>query len=165
MQIESEAVDLAALLSESIHLLRGRSEKARVGMNLTVGDNVPLLTDDARRIRQVVLNILSNGLKFTADGGSVDVSVGWSADGHVIRIQDTGIGIAPDDIATALEPFGQVDNRLSRVYEGTGLGLPLAKRLVERHDGSLTLESAVGVGTIVTIRFPASRTVRDALSA
>lgn len=161
MQIESEAVDLAALLSESIHLLRGQSEKARVGMNLTVGDNVPLLTGDARRIRQVVLNILSNGLKFTADGGSV----GWSADGHVIRIQDTGIGIAPDDIATALEPFGQVDNRLSRVYEGTGLGLPLAKRLVERHDGSLTLESAVGVGTIVTIRFPASRTVRDALSA
>jgi signal transduction histidine kinase len=165
LDIVDEPVDLVALLRDSIHLLRGQGEKAGVAMRLTAGDSVPLLSGDARRIRQVVLNILSNGLKFTAEDGSVDVAIDWSPDGHVVRIQDSGIGIAPEDIATALEPFGQVDNRLSRIYEGTGLGLPLAKRLVERHDGTLSLESTVGVGTSVTIRFPANRTIKEALSA
>jgi signal transduction histidine kinase len=165
LHLDNEAVNLVTLLGESVHMLRGQGEKAGVSMQLTVGDNVPLLMGDARRLRQVMLNILSNALKFTTDGGSVNVTVDWSPEGHVIRVHDTGIGIAPGDIATALEPFGQVDNRLSRIYEGTGLGLPLAKRLVERHDGTLSLESAVRVGTTVAIRFPASRTIKDALSA
>ncbi len=105
--------------------------------------------------------MLSNAIKFTEPGGKVTLSVWYRADsGVVFQIADTGIGIAPEDIPKALTRFGQVDSDLSRKYEGTGLGLPLTKALVELHGGYLDLQSQIGVGTTVTVRFPAARIVQ-----
>ena len=113
-----------------------------------------------RKLKQILVNILSNAIKFTDDGGRVTFKIWCSADsGYVFQISDTGIGIAAEDIPKALAPFRQVDGGLSRSHEGTGLGLPLAKSLVEMHGGTLDLQSEIGVGTTVTVRLPAERIV------
>ncbi len=103
---------------------------------------------------------MSNAIKFTPAGGRVTVR-SWCRedDGYVFQITDTGIGIALEDIPTALAPFGQIDSELNHDYEGTGLGLWLTKSLVETHGGSFDLQSEVGHGTTVTVRFPAERIV------
>jgi signal transduction histidine kinase len=111
-------------------------------------------------VRQILLNLLSNSVKFTASGGAVSVRADRGADGGLrVSVSDTGIGIAPEDMERAMMPFGQVDGRLNRKYEGTGLGLPLAKSLTELHDGRLIVQSALGKGTTVTLDFPAARTI------
>ena len=104
-----------------------------------------------------MVNLLSNSIKFTERGGSVTVKAWQNADGFVLQVADTGIGIEMCDIPKALGRFQQIDSDLNRKYEGTGLGLPLTKALVEQHGGSLDLQSKVGVGTTVTIRLPAER--------
>jgi signal transduction histidine kinase len=102
------------------------------------------------------MNLLSNAVKFTPDGGKVCVRSAPDAPSHVlITVTDTGIGIAKEHISKVLTPFGQVDSTLSRQYEGTGLGLPLTKSLVELHGGTLTLQSEPGRGTTVAVRIPA----------
>jgi signal transduction histidine kinase len=162
LDLYEETVDLVGVVTESVHLLRGQGTKAQVALHLDVGPAVPPIRADQRRLRQVILNLLSNGLKFTPAGGEVRVAVSWTLAGHEITIRDTGIGIAPEDVAKALEPFGQIDSRLSRKYDGTGLGLPLAKRLVERHGGQLSVESTVGAGTAVTVWLPVERAINEA---
>ncbi len=107
-----------------------------------------------------MINLLSNAIKFTPGKGLVTIRIWYSMDsGYVLQITDTGIGIGIADIPTALDPFRQVDSGLNRKYEGTGLGLPLTKALAESHGGTLDLQSAVGIGTTVTVRFPAERIV------
>ena len=115
---------------------------------------------------QILANLLSNAVKFTPSGGRVAVKA-WhgSHGGYVFQVVDNGIGMALEDIPKALARFGQVDSSLQRAHEGTGLGLPLTKSLIELHGGSLDLESAVGVGTTVTVRFPAERVVGPSTSS
>ena len=117
-----------------------------------------MLRADERKLKQILVNLMTNAIKFTNSGGTVTLRA-WSRpdSGFVLQVEDTGIGIAPDDIPKALSQFGQVDSALNRKYEGTGLGLPLTKALVEQHGGALDLQSEVGVGTIVTVRLPAAR--------
>jgi len=111
----------------------------------------------------MLLNLLTNAVKFTEKGGSVTVSGGLGADGGtVITVTDTGIGIAPENINKVLEPFGQVALSMTRDHEGTGLGLPLVKSLIELHGGRLAIDSAPGTGTRVTIAFPPDRTIEIA---
>ncbi len=109
-------------------------------------------------MKQILLNLLSNAIKFTPGGGKVTLKI-WSRaeSGYVFQVIDTGIGIAFEQIPRALAPFQQIDSGLNRKHEGTGLGLPLAKSLVEMHGGYLDLQSEVGAGTTVTVRFPAER--------
>lgn len=117
-----------------------------------------LLYADERKLKQVLINLLSNAVKFTPPGGSVEVRSDIEPDGaYTISVVDSGVGIAPEDIDKALAPFGQIDSGLDRKYEGTGLGLPLTKSLVEAHGGTLTLESSLGVGTTIKVRFPGDR--------
>ena len=119
-----------------------------------------MLLADRRLLKQILVNLLSNAVKFTPQGGRITASAqGDCTTGYALTIADTGIGIAPDDIPKALARFAQVDASLDRRFEGAGLGLPLSKALVELHGGSLELESEVGAGTTVTIRFPAARVV------
>ena len=117
-----------------------------------------MLMGDRRKVKQILINLLSNAVKFTPPHGRISVRASMDPDGSVaIQVADTGIGIDADDFSKAMAPFSQVDGSLSRQYEGTGLGLSIVKALIELHDGSFGLESAVGVGTTATIRFPANR--------
>jgi signal transduction histidine kinase len=106
----------------------------------------------------VLLNLVSNAVKFTPAGGAIHVAAGVSDGGGVaVTVADTGVGMAPEEIPRALQPFGQIDNSLSRPHGGTGLGLPLAVRLVELHGGALTVDSEPGRGTTVTFTLPPER--------
>ncbi len=117
---------------------------------------------DPTQLKQVLPNLLSNAIKFTPADGLVTVSAFMGEDRSLaVKIVDTGIGIAAEDIPRVLEPFGQVGDVMTRGYDGTGLGLPLAKSMVEMHGGTFHLEREVGVGTTVTVRFPPGRTVAN----
>ncbi|HEY2068777.1 MAG TPA: ATP-binding protein [Rhizomicrobium sp.] len=167
-----EEVSLDRAMDEALHMIAHQAEQGGVRISRQSAAGLPYLRIDSRRMTQVFLNILSNAVKFTPAGGSVNVSIDrhgdrlgdWSG-GVRVRISDTGIGIAPEDVARAFERFGQVDSRLSRKYEGTGLGLPIARQLVELHGGTLTLCSQPDAGTTVTITLPESRIVRTAAAA
>ncbi len=129
-------------------------------MTLELPEEPPPLRADQRKLKQILVNLLSNAIKFTEAGGKVALKVWCRVDsGYVFQVADTGIGIALGDIPKALSPFQQIDSAINRKYEGTGLGLPLTKALVEMHGGYLELHSEVGVGTTVTVHFPAERIV------
>jgi signal transduction histidine kinase len=109
-------------------------------------------------MRQILINLLSNAVKFTPEGGEVTVSVEPEKDGGIaLVIADTGIGMNEDEIVIALEPFRQVENALTKKYDGTGLGLPIARRLVELHGGRLEIASAKNIGTVIRAHLPAER--------
>jgi signal transduction histidine kinase len=165
--LKDELVDLDKLIGDALKMVSPLAFERRVAL-LRGADDQPLsLKVDSRRLRQVLINLLSNAVKFTPDGGTVSVETGRDAGELVIRVRDTGIGIAEEDIPRAFHRFGQLDSTLARKYEGAGLGLPLAKDLVELHGGSLTLTSEVGRGTTVILRLPASRiaTAQDSAAA
>jgi PAS domain S-box-containing protein len=165
-ELEDEFIDIAEVVRFSLTMVQGRATEHRIALLLDIAEDLPPLRADIRKLKQILVNLLSNGIKFTDSGGRVTLKARCdAARGHVIQIIDTGIGIAPEDIATALAPFLQIDSKLSRKYEGTGLGLPLTKAIVEMHGGTLDLQSEVGVGTTVTVRFPADRIVAPPGSA
>ena len=159
-ELHEEDIEIRVLARSILTLVGGRAGKDGVKLQLDLADDLPALRGDHRKLKQILVNLLSNAIKFTEPGGSVTFKARCrSASGYVFQVIDTGIGIAPEDIPKALSQFGQVDSDLNRRYEGTGLGLPLTKALVELHGGSLDLQSEVGVGTTVTLRFPADRIV------
>ncbi len=162
--LESD-IEIAAVIESCVNMVRERAKDGSI--ELVVEDSsdssLPLLRADKTRIKQVVLNLLSNAVKFTEPGGTVTVTSGYDPNrGFMLRVADTGIGIAPEDVPKALARFQQVDSELNRKHQGTGLGLPLVKSLVEQHGGSLDLQSEVGVGTTVTAYFPTDRVVTAA---
>jgi signal transduction histidine kinase len=109
---------------------------------------------DRRALRQIVINLLSNGVKFTPSGGTVSLRLAEEAGMAVLSVTDTGIGISPDFLPFVFEPFRQQDSGLARKFEGTGLGLAITKRLAEGHGGTISIASTEGVGTCVTVRLP-----------
>jgi signal transduction histidine kinase len=122
-------------------------------------DGRPMVWADRTRLQQVLINLLSNAVKFTPDNGRIVLAIDMTASGELaLSVTDSGIGMTEADIEVALVPFGQVDNGLSRSFEGTGLGLPLAHRLTELHGGRLELKSSKGRGTTATVTLPARRT-------
>jgi signal transduction histidine kinase len=157
--LKNDSVDMGMLIGETLRLMMPQARAAEVALRQEVPDSLPLVTADSRRVRQILLNLLSNAVKFTLPGGSVTVRCVVDDNGLVTSVADTGIGIAAQDIARAFERFGQVDSTLARKYEGSGLGLPLAKDLAELHDGTLTLESAPNVGTTVIFTLPPNRII------
>jgi PAS domain S-box-containing protein len=155
-------VDVAALARTSVRLMARRAESGGITLGEELPDDLPLLLADERRLRQILLNLVSNAVKFTEEGGSVVVSARCDAEGLVISVADTGIGMSEEDQVRVMEPFVQADSRLSRRYEGTGLGLPLTKVLVNAHGGIFRLDSRLGVGTTASVIFPPSRVVSTA---
>ena len=155
-----QVIDVVKAIGSCLNLVRERAETAGVSLRSEVANAPPPLYADERKLKQILINLLSNATKFTLAGGKVTIRA-WSRpdDGYVFQVSDTGVGIALEDIPKALAPFQQIDSDLNRKYEGTGLGLPLTKSLVELHGGSLNLQSEVGVGTTATVRFPAERIV------
>ena len=159
-----EEVDLPDLVESAIKMLRERAEDKGIMLSRVFPQDCPGLRADPRHIKQIVLNLVSNAVKFTPAGGKIKLEVLVGDDrGLQIVVEDTGIGIEADNIEKALEPFGQVGDIYSRPFDGTGLGLPLAKSLVELHGGSMSLESEPGKGTTVTVHFPPQRTVLDSI--
>jgi signal transduction histidine kinase len=155
--VESE-VDLGNLMESSLSLVRDKALSKSIAMESVVADELPPVRADARLLKQVLLNLLQNAIKFTPADGHVRTGAALTADGGVqITVADTGIGIKAEDIPRALERFGQVDAERSRQYNGAGLGLPLAKSLTELHGGTLSISSEVNHGTIVTVVLPAER--------
>lgn len=152
--LRPEAVEMGALLADVAAILSQRADDA--GVRLQVRSQAGLILHaDEKRLRQVLINLITNAIRFTPQGGEIRVIAACTPRGGVtISVADTGIGIAPADQARILEPFVQVDNEINRRGGGTGLGLPLSKRLVEAHGGTLAIESDVGQGTTVTISLP-----------
>jgi PAS domain S-box-containing protein len=158
MELIEEDIRVERAVESCVRLVQERAAQAKIAIEVKLAKNLPLLRADHRKLRQIVLNLLSNSVKFTPEGGRVTIAA--SADlkrGLTLTVADTGIGIASEDIFKALAPFGQVDSSLSRKHNGTGLGLPLSRALVEAHGGTLALDSQIGKGTRVTVTFPAAR--------
>ncbi len=160
MPLAEETVDSRDLVESVRRLIAPRAERAKLRLDVHLAEKVPVLRVDKTKLKQILINLLSNAVKFTPEGGCVSLSAELADNGEFLfLVSDTGIGIAPDDMARAMAPFGQVDSRLSRKYEGTGLGLPLAKSLTKLHGGGFELVSQPEVGTTVTVRLPACRVV------
>ncbi|MBS0470618.1 MAG: hypothetical protein JSR60_06070 [Proteobacteria bacterium] len=158
LTLQEDEVDLMRVLEDAARMCRGRATAGGVELSVTVTLQPVYVSVDERIMRQIVLNLLTNAIKFTREGGKVVLSLESDPEhGIFIRVSDNGIGIAPEDIARVIRPFEQVETVLSRVHGGTGLGLPLTSKLTELHGGRLTIESQVGVGTTVTVALPAER--------
>jgi signal transduction histidine kinase len=158
LALGERSINLAALLESCIRIVAQRAEQGELSLEMKLPQDLPRLKADETRLRQIVINLLGNAVKFTPPGGRVTlVANADSKTGCQISVRDTGIGMAKEDIPRALLAFGQIESQLSRRYEGTGLGLTLAKSLTEMHGGRLTIDSEPNVGTIVTIHLPASR--------
>ncbi len=150
------------MVAACLRIINERANGAELEIAVRVADDLLPLYADERALKQMVLNLLSNAVKFTPAGGRIEVRADRGGDGSLaLSVADTGIGIAADDVATALAMFGQVDSSMSRKYDGSGLGLPLVKFLAELHGGALELQSEPGAGTTVTVRFPASRSIAE----
>lgn len=147
-------IDTESLICDAIELVAMRAEMSNIRVRHDVAPDACTVTADAERARQVLTNLLSNSVKFTPEGGTIDVVARAGEKGVAITVRDNGIGIAPEHMERVLERFGQADNRLQRRYEGSGLGLSLSKDLVELHGGTLRIESTPGRGTAVTVTFP-----------
>ena len=158
--LAEQKVNLGDGIVEILRMVSELAEAGDVKVDSTVPDDLPELRGDRQAIRQILLNLLSNAIKFTEPDGHVLIDAGIDPSGQlVLAIEDTGIGIPEESIDSVFEPFTQVDSSLARQFEGTGLGLPLTRSLVELHDGSVELESSPGEGTKVTVTFPRERVV------
>ena len=162
LKLSEEEVDIADIVSLSAGIIRTLAEKAEVECSFEVADDLPLFWGDPTKMRQILINLLTNAIKFTPAGGEVRLTAKQEQNGAInFLIKDTGIGIPADKMAIALAPFGQVDSSLARRYDGVGLGLPLTKRLLELHDGTLEIISEPGRGTEVTALLPPARSRQD----
>ena len=166
-QLQEDEIDLSDMVATCLRLVSPRAAEAGLQLRFAPPeDSLPPLRADYRMIKQILTNLLSNAVKFTPEGGWVEVDF-WiqRSGGYVLRVADSGIGMAPDDIPRALSRFEQLDSRHSRKYDGAGLGLPLVKSLVELHGGTLELTSELGVGTTVTVAFSEERTMPSTADA
>ncbi|MGZ5960432.1 MAG: ATP-binding protein [Rhizomicrobium sp.] len=155
LSLHAEDVDLRDVLKDCVKMVTEQCAAAGLTLNVSdLGGPLPLQGEKAK-LRQIFLNLLSNAIKFTERGGSISLRAALGTDEIAVSVSDTGIGMSAQDVQVALTAFGQVDNRLERKYEGTGLGLPLAKSFVEVHGGALQIDSTLGRGTTVTVRLKA----------
>jgi len=155
--LHDEEFSPADVIAEALRMVELQAEGAGLSLSTGIAPNLPRLNADRRLVRQVLVNLLANAVRFTPAGGTVSVHAFSRGTELCLEVRDTGIGIAPEDIPRALERFSQVDGRLSRKYDGAGLGLPMAKQFMELHGGTLELASTPGAGTQVLIAFPPSR--------
>ena len=164
--LHEQHIAFEALVSGVRVLLEGRAREAGVELVFDCPEELPGIRADKRRLTQILVNLLTNGIKFTPEGGRITLRCRATEEsGFVFQAIDTGIGIAGEDIPVALSVFGQVDNGIRQQAVGTGLGLPLSKALAELHGGSLDLQSELGKGTTVTLRLPAYRILSRPVAA
>jgi signal transduction histidine kinase len=156
------AVSLNDVVRESVGLMQPQANRARVVLRTSLSREVPKIVADERTLRQIVLNLFSNSVKFTGPGGQVIASTSLTENGEaLLRVRDTGEGMSEEELARALEPFRQLATATMGGPAGTGLGLPLTKALVEANRATLSIRSARGEGTVVTITIPPTRVLSE----
>ena len=153
--LNNDVCSLPELMDRAARIARPLADEVGLQFEVHLASDLPLISTDELRLKQVLINLLSNAIKFTPAPGRVTLKVGFSSErGIIISVTDSGIGIPSDEVQNMLSPFAQVDSDLNRKYEGTGLGLPIAKSLTEQMGGTFHLESEEGRGTCVIITFP-----------
>jgi len=164
--LQEEFVALGGLLKSSINTIRPIAQRKSIEINCNIHKPATMIYVDSTKFKQVTLNLLSNSVKFTEPRGRIHVdSVLQESGDLVLSIRDTGIGIPPEQIERIFRPFEQIADHLTREHEGTGLGLPIAKALIELHGGELVLSSQPGAGTTARLRLPGDRVRSVAASA
>jgi two-component system cell cycle sensor histidine kinase PleC len=164
-ELNEEAVQLPYIVEDCRHMLNLRAKAKNQAIRELIDPTLPRLWADERALRQIVLNVLSNAIKFTPPGGEITVKVGWtSSGGQYLSVKDTGPGIPEDEIPVVMQSFGRGSLAIKTAEQGSGLGLPIVKGLVDLHGGGFQLKSRPREGTEVIVTFPASR-VMDALPA
>jgi len=161
LELNETGFDLRDVIEQGLAMVQPRAAKAQISLSRVLVDDPPQVWADERKIKQVLLNLLSNAVKFTPAGGEVTVELLWDGTRLGFAVIDTGIGISEDDINQVMQPFNQVDSSFNRKFEGTGLGLPLAKSMVELHGGELIVDSRSGAGTRMTVRLPQERALQS----
>ena len=162
LELHESTFDLRVAIGSAMRLVNGRAMDAAISLRPTETETPMYVNADEQKVKQILLNILSNAVKFTPRDGTVEVSSEQDTDGLWIRVTDTGIGMTTEEIELAMAPFGQVESAFSRSHQGTGLGLPLAESMVELHGGRLTVESESGKGTTVSFNLPLWRLSTEA---
>jgi signal transduction histidine kinase len=165
VDLEEQIVAVGEVVQSAICTIAPIAEKKLIDVDCELVHSSTLICVDQTKFKQIILNLLSNGVKFTESRGRIMIGSGVNGQGDlVISIKDTGIGIPSEHLERVLNPFEQVADHLTKENEGTGLGLPIARALIELHGGSLTLSSDLGVGTTVALRLPHER-IRDGAPA
>ena len=161
VELREETVDVQYVVETCVSLMKQKSAEKQLSLRMVLADGPPALYADEQKLKQILTNLLSNSIKFTPEGGEIAISSVFNEKGCELRVSDTGIGIAPEDIPVALSTFRQVDSSINRKFEGTGLGLPLCKTLTELHGGVFELESEPGIGTTVSVHLPVDRIIGE----
>jgi signal transduction histidine kinase len=157
LELHESEVDVGQVVIGLTRLLGPRARDAGLVLDDRIPRELPHLWCDERKLKQMLLNLLTNAVKFTPRGGNIEVDASRDETGLTISVRDTGIGIAKSDLVRVLQPFVQADNELSRRHEGTGLGLTLVNSMITMHGGSFHLESEIGIGTTAILNFPPER--------
>jgi signal transduction histidine kinase len=155
--LKEETLEIGGLVRSAMLAVRMQAGNKSLALELRLPEKPVGLRADALRLRQILINLLANAVKFTPEGGRVTLSFEASPAAAVFAVADTGIGMSPNEIAAATEPFRQIENPLVKRHEGVGLGLSLSKHMTEMHGGTLEIESKKGVGTTVRVVLPAER--------
>jgi len=162
LKLDLIEMPIEEVVAPTVRMLGERAAAAKIRLATKIVPGLPELRADKRMVTQMLLNLVSNAIKFTPEGGEIVIEAGREPGGGLaLRVRDTGIGMAAEDIPKALEPFGQLDAELARRYPGTGLGLALVQSMIQLHGGRLSIESRKHEGTAVTLHFPAALAVRD----
>ena len=159
-ELNEESISLVGIVEDCHHLLKLRATNRGITIHEVFETDLPRLWADERALRQICLNLLSNAIKFTPQGGEIWLKVGWTASGgQYMSVKDTGPGIPEEEIPIVLASFGQGSNSIKSAEQGAGLGLPIAKSLVDLHGGTFALKSKLRIGTEVVVTFPPERVV------
>ena len=161
MELNRDRHNITELVDSVVSIMKERARKANVKVNTNIPDNLDALFIDGRKVKQVLFNLISNAVKFTPEGGEVNIVVLEKEDTLEVQVQDTGIGISLDDQDKLFQEFSQLDSSLTKMHQGTGLGLALSKRFVELHNGQIWVESSLGEGStfVFTLPFGSSQIV------
>lgn len=161
LDLATQEIVVADLVMSSIRMVNPRAEQVGLEIEQNVPSDLPNIKGDERRLKQVLVNLLANAVKFTPEKGNIEVSACLTEDGLLLQVSDNGIGMDDKGIEEAITKFGQVESDLSRRYDGTGLGLPLSIGLIEIHGGKLTIDSEIGVGTTISVKLPNSGIIQN----
>ena len=159
LELNEGILDVGAIAEAAFRMVKSHAETGGIELTRALEPHLSGLFADERKVKQIVLNLLTNAVKFTPEGGRVSLEARLEDDAMALVVADTGVGMNEDSLTKALTKFGQVNSQLSRNNQGTGLGLPLVKGLMEAHSGTLELTSEIGVGATATVRFPKERIV------